>query len=85
MNSADTAEYIRSHYSREDYLLLTLTSCSLLLNAARQRNEPTMNGEVEIVTETLNMLRESMDERETLAVAMLLAEIDRLRSEDSDE
>jgi hypothetical protein len=87
MNTAEVAEYIRSHYSREDYLLLTLTSCSLLLSNLEEKMgewDGTWPKEVEIVTETLSMLRASMDERETLAVAMLMAEIDRLRGEESE-
>jgi hypothetical protein len=76
MNSKDVADYLRQHYSRLDNLLLTLVSCSMLLDKANERDD--LPKEVQIVTETLNVLRESLSEEELLTVSMLLAEIERL-------
>jgi hypothetical protein len=84
MNAVETAEYMRDHYSREEYLLLTLTSCSLLLSNFVERSGDKAGAEVLLVEEILRNLRESMDEHELLSVSVMLAEIDRLRG-DEDE
>jgi len=81
MNNTQTAEYIRQHYSREDYMLLTLTSCSLLLSKVVNERGEDLPPEIEIVEEALKVLRESLDEKELLTVSVMMSEIDRLRDE----
>jgi len=83
MNSAEIADYIRSHYTREDYLLLTLTSCALLMGAVTERNE-NLPPEIKIIHETLDGLRNDLTESELLTVSVMMAEIDRLRGDKDD-
>jgi hypothetical protein len=84
MKSREIADYLREHYPRNEYIMLTLVSCSLVLRAYTERQEE-VPPEIQIVTESLDNLRSSMTEEETLAVAMLMAEIDRLGSEEDDQ
>lgn len=81
MNSQEIAEYIRGHYSREDYLLLTLTSCALLMGAVKERHTD-LPPEIEIIHDTLDGLRNDLDEKELLTVSVMMAEIDRLRGDE---
>jgi hypothetical protein len=81
MNNSETAEYIRQHYSREEYILLTLTSCSLLLSKLVDERGLELPPEIEIVEDALKVLRDSMDEKELLTVSVMMSEIDRLRDE----
>lgn len=81
MNNSEIADYIRGHYSRLDYLLLTLTSCSLLITAVTERHDD-LPPEIEIIEDTLKGLREDLNEQELLTVSVMLAEIDRLRGDD---
>jgi hypothetical protein len=82
MNNTEIAEYIRGHYSREEYLLLTLTSCSLLMTSITERYKE-LPPEIEIIEDTLTGLREDLNEQELLTVSVMLAEIDRLRGDDN--
>ena len=81
MNNTATAEYIRQHYSREDYILLTLTSCSLLLTKLVNERGEDLPAEIEVVEDALKSLRDSLDEKELLTVSIMMSEIDRLRDE----
>ena len=81
MNGKEIAEYIRQHYSREDYILLTLTSCSLLLTKVVEEDLQYMPPEIEAVEDALRVLRDSMNEKELLTVSVMMSEIDRLRDE----
>jgi len=81
MKPEEISQYLRQTYSRMDNILLTLVSCSLVLDSAARRSE--VSQEVKIVADTLNVLRESLSEEELLSVSMLLAEIERLSDDES--
>lgn len=76
MTPQEISDYLREHYSRHDNILLALVSCSMVLDNANRNHD--LPREVEIVTETLNVLRESLSEDELLTVSTLLSEIERL-------
>jgi flagellin-specific chaperone FliS len=77
MNTKDIADYMRQHYPLEDYILLTLVSCSLLLS-----NIESDVPEIQLVEDVLRNLREALPEESLLAVSVMMAEIDRLRDEE---
>ena len=81
MNSQEKADFIRSKYSRFDYLLLTLVSSSLLISKVLEDLDGPP-AELRIVEEALRLLREDLNEDETLAVATLMAEIEMLGSDE---
>jgi len=82
MKTTETAEYIRQHYDRSDYLLLTLVSCSLLLSKVVNEYSEDLPPEVDIVAEALKVMRDSLDEKELLTVSVMMSEIDRLSAEE---
>lgn len=75
MNNQEIANFIRQEYGRLDYLLLTLVSCALIMDKAVDETDA---NSLQIVKETLNMLREDLSEEETITVATLMAEIEHL-------
>lgn len=83
MRPEEISGYLREHYSRTDNLLLTLVSCSLVMEKTSRDHE--LPQPAIIVTETLNTLRESLSEDELLTVSMLLAEIERLSDDGEPE
>jgi len=81
MNSQEKADFIREKYSRFDYLLLTLVSSSLLISKVLEDLDGPP-AELRIVEEALRLLRDDLNESETLAVATLMSEIEMLGSDD---
>jgi hypothetical protein len=77
MTNTETAEYIRDNYSRTEYLLLTLVSCSLLMNKV-VGDSSDLPPELEIINDSLNSVRESLNEKELSVVSVMMNDIDRL-------
>lgn len=83
MNSQEKADFIRAKYSRYDYLLLTLVSSSLLISKVVDESNVSIP-ELNIVEEALRLLRDDLDESETLTVATMMSEIETLGSDSDD-
>jgi hypothetical protein len=83
MNSQEKADFIRAKYSRYDYLLLTLVSSSLLISKVVDEMDNSYP-ELDIVEEALRLLRNDLDDSETLAVATIMSEIEMLGSDEND-
>lgn len=81
MNNTEIAEYMRANHPKEDYLLLTLVSCSLLLNRVLEVNEDIgeQHPEIPIINDSMNALRESLEPGEMYIVGIMMDEVDRLQ------
>lgn len=83
MEPQEIAKYMQEHYSKTDYLILSLVSCGLVLDKYVEDNEA-VDPPVALVAETLNVLRGSLSEQEYSQVVMMIMEIERLGDDAND-